>query len=486
MAKQLYIFEVLIRIESTYLKEMEAEFVNLATDIRSLSTQIKERTSFIKNNIDTLATTVVHNSRFFEQEIMLGEQKKRTAITNTRQSLISLEQIHQNYLQAGAVIEAVSTKNSEDIGEIVQSMQIHDTYRQQVDHVVEAIDGLFSIPGFAGIDSASTGLPSPLGKEALLKIGDVCEIQYAQLKFAGTALSNAVETIIARLRDMRESQRKVTAEISSGSGDGRQNHSFLGDITANMLSVTSLLREYGTTTATMDEMMHNVLRTMGEISTFVNDVEQFGHEIIQIALNARIKAVATGQDGAAMSALSDEVGRLSKDAIQRTDIISQSLGEIHIITEDLGGETGSGQTAFVDQFAAMQKDLDQILGALEQVGNELRTLSERMRGQGESLTGEIDHITQGIDVHTRIQQISTEVLGNLSQVFTAARVLCPAGEAFKEEMHSLAARYTMESERRVHAVIAGKRGHGMRELARPATAAPLKATGEFGDNVDLF
>ena len=56
MGKQLYIFEVLIKIESTYLGEMEGEFVNLAIDIKKLSQQIKEKTANINNHISLLNT----------------------------------------------------------------------------------------------------------------------------------------------------------------------------------------------------------------------------------------------------------------------------------------------------------------------------------------------------------------------------------------------------------------------------------------------
>lgn len=484
MAKQLYIFEVLIRIESTYLKEMGGEFLNLASDIKKLSTQIKGKTSAIQQNIESLTTTVVHNSRFFEQEIAQGEQRKKTAIANTEASLSTLEGIHGNYLQSGAMIETIATKNSEDISEIVQSMQMHDTYRQQVEHVAEALEGLLPLLQDA---AATSDRSSSRHQEVVLKIGDVCEIQQAQLQFAGSSLHDSVETIIAKLRDLHQSQREITTGMDLGNANGRRDQSFLGEITANIATVTDLLREYGTTTQTMDEMMHNVLRTMGEITTFVADIEQFGSEIIQIALNARIKAVCTGQDGAAMSTLSDEVGQLSKDAIQRTDIISQAMGEIHNITQSLAGDTGTGQQALTRELIDMHQRLDQLLGSLEQVSRELHTLTRQMQAQGQTLAKEFEQLTRGIDVHTRMQRQAAGVLDNLQQIITAARSLYPASAAFKEELHSLAERYTMESERRIHAEIARKHGVTLKQSsASPNPAVAQQPSSEFGDNVDLF
>ena len=484
MAKQLYIFEVLIRIESTYLKEMGSEFLNLATDIHKLSSQIKDKTSSIKDNIETLRTTVADNSRFFEQEINQGEQRKSAAIANTEESLSSLESIHQNYLHSGTVIESVSIQNSNNISEIVQSLQMEDTYRQQVEHVVEALEGLF--PYFQEGVELQPEASERRDREAILKIGDVCEIQHAQLKFAGNSLYTSVENIITKLDHMRHSQREITTDMAFGSAGNRRGQSFLGEITTNMSAVTALLQEYGRTTATMDDMVRNVLRTMGEITTFVHDIEQFGGEIIQIALNARIKAVCTGQDGAAMSTLSDEVGQLSKDAIRRTEIISQGLGEIQSITEAMADDSDNEQNALVDQLAEMQERMDRLLEDLETAGSELQELIKQMQHQGESLAKEFEQLTRGINVHKRTRQTATAVLAKLEQVFSASRALFPATAAFKEELHSLAERYTMESERRIHAEIARKHGVTIKESSRPVAPKVVAETSEFGDNVDLF
>lgn len=485
MAKQLYIFEVLIRIESTYLKEMGGEFLNLAADIKKLSNQIRGKTSAIQQNIESLSTTVVHNSRFFEQEISQGEQRKKTAIANTEASLSTLEGIHGNYLQSGAIIETIATKNSDDISEIVQSMQMHDTYRQQVEHVAEALEGL--LPLLEGGTTSSAGESTSPYQATVLKIGDVCEIQQAQLQFAGSSLHESVETIIAKLRDLHQSQREITTSMDMGSASGSRNQSFLSEITANITTVTDLLREYGSITQTMDEMIHNVLRTMGEITTFVDDIEQFGGEIIQIALNARIKAVCTGQDGAAMSTLSDEVGQLSKDAVKRTDIISQALGEIDSITQSLAGDSGGGQKALASELTDMHQRLAQLLSALEQVSRELHALTRQMQNQGQTLAKEFEQLTRGIDVHTRMQRQAAGVLDNLQQIIVSARSLYPASADFKEELHNLAERYTMESERRIHAEIARKHGVTLKKIStKPKPAASPQPSSEFGDNVDLF
>nr|WP_320009688.1 methyl-accepting chemotaxis protein [uncultured Desulfobulbus sp.] len=483
MAKQLYIFEVLIRIESTYLQDMGGEFLNLATDIRKLSSQIKAKTSAIKGNIDGLLKTVGEHSRFFDEELSQGEDRKSAALDNTEHSLASLENIHQNYLNSGTLIESISSQNTNDISEIVQSLQMEDTYRQQVEHVAEALEAV--LPLFTQCEQVDDAFDEEMEQKAILKIGDVCEIQHAQLTFASTVLYESVETILAKITHLQASQREITDNIASGSTTTRRGDSFLGAITSNMTAVTDLLQKYGSTTATIDDMMRNVLSTMGEITTFVHDIELFGSEIIQIALNARIKAVSTGQDGASMSTLSDEVGQLSKDAIRRTDIISQALGKIQNITEAIASDSESKQHVLSDQLMEMQQRMHLLLGDLEEVGSELQSLVGQMQQQGKALTLEFDQLTRSIHVHTRTKQIASGVLDKLEQVFTASRKLYPASEAFKQELHNLADRYTMESERRIHAEIAQKHGVTLKQTASTPVEQEAESS-EFGDNVDLF
>lgn len=101
MGKQLYIFEVLIKIESTYLGEMEGEFVNLAIDIKKLSQQIKEKTANINNHI-SLPQRHHHQQHLHHQpEIDGGNAATRNVIDETEASLSNLEHANNRFLDVG-------------------------------------------------------------------------------------------------------------------------------------------------------------------------------------------------------------------------------------------------------------------------------------------------------------------------------------------------------------------------------------------------
>ena len=485
MGKQLYIFEVLIKIESTYLGEMEGEFVNLAIDIKKLSQQIKEKTANINNHISLLNAIITNNISIINKEIDLGNAKTRSAINETDASLSNLEQANNRFLDVGRQIALIADKNSENISDVVQAMQFHDIFRQQVEHVIESIEALdFDLP-----DQENGNNPEIEARqtEIIVKTGDVCELQQAQLQFASLELFGAVTSIVDNLRSIGAAQKQMTKDIYSQTGSmDSSGASFLGDVARRMALIAELLSASSSTNATMADIMQEVIATMHEVTGFVADIQDIGHEIIQIALNARIKAACTGSEGAAMSALSEEVGQLSEDAVQRTGIITRTLTEIHAVTEVLSTESGSAQTTLGDQLSGMQGEVAQILTILESAGVELFSLLQQVQSQVNALTGEIESVTNSIDVHKRTKTMAERVLADLEKIFTEARAICPASAAFKEDLRRMAEKYTMESERRIHEEIARKHGVTFAAKPKPAAIGAVDECSEFGDNVDLF
>ncbi|GEM_PF-6840311 len=91
MNKALRMLCISTKIESARLGEMGSGFVNLAMDVEKLSHQVNERCT-----------------------------------------------------QFGATVSAISAEVTNNISEVVSSMQMHDMTRQQVEHIVEALERLFS------------------------------------------------------------------------------------------------------------------------------------------------------------------------------------------------------------------------------------------------------------------------------------------------------------------------------------------------------
>jgi methyl-accepting chemotaxis protein len=365
-------------------------------------------------------------------------------------------------------------------------MQFHDIYRQQLEHIIEALEGL--MPAFSGMRDKNS-LQEDLGQEKLISnIGDVCELQEAQLQFASSELYTAVASIVTNLRDIGTKQKQLGQDLYEKTGgiDKTSKTSFIDDVSQHMSSITNLLTSCASTNKELAGITKKVTAAVDEITGFVADIEDIGHEITQIALNSRIKAACTGTHGASLSALSEEVGQLSNDAVQSADSIIASLTEIQSATGKLSIETDSNEKFLDVAMSGMMVELSEILLILKNVGAELISLLPQLQHKVNSLTAEIEKITSGINVHERAKAMADGVLGNLQQIFRQARELYPAGSAFKEDLRRMAERYTMESERRIHESIAKKHGMELSINQRPKEPNTNSSDSEFGDNVDLF
>lgn len=73
--------------------------------------------------------------------------------------------------------------------------------------------------------------------------------------------------------------------------------------------------------------MNHVSATIAEMGNFVVDIEDVGAEIKLIALNASIKAARTGEQGRALGVLAMAIQRLSSEAREQTQAVSDALRE---------------------------------------------------------------------------------------------------------------------------------------------------------------
>lgn len=485
MSKELYILEVLIKIESAHVGSIGGEFLNLALDINKLTQQIKDKSNTIQDNQSLLSSIISKNIKVASAALSTQETMVHLTHGDTITSIAELESVNQRFFILGSTVSATATENSNHISQVVQSMQFHDIFRQQVEHVTEALEGLLPSLEKSNRDTATPG--DGTIEDVIRRVGDVCELQEAQLQFASGELYAAVASIIANLTDISSQQKLMAQEIFSHSGisNNISGRSFIDDVRYHMASITELLTSCAETNSNLAVIMKEVTDTVDEITGYVSDIEDIGNDINIIALNARIKAAGAGQKGASLCVLAEEIGFLSRGDAHRTDTITASLTAIHATTRTLYADAKHCEANLAAKLIEMKAALNNILTILGNMGRELLALLAQIHNQVDALVREIEAINRSIDVHERTKAMADEVLNTLRQICDKSRELYPASDAFKEDLRLMASRYTMESERRIHEDIARKHGVLTENIHAQATSL-LTSDSEFGDNVDLF
>jgi methyl-accepting chemotaxis protein len=480
MNKTLRMLSISTKIESSRLGEMGSGFVNLAMDVEKLSHQVNEKSAVILAHQRLLATMIASNLINVRSTEAGQDAQVALSLKETAARLEELVTVNERCTLFGITVSTISAEITANISEVVSSIQMHDMTRQQIEHIVEALERLSGkLAGYKS-DAADNDRFQALIAES----GDVCELQEAQLRFAAAELYMAVCSILDNLREVADKQSAMAHETQKVTGvAGSSGTSFVDAMSHEMTAVTATLASCALADQDMSDTMKKVAQTISEITTFVTDIEAIGSEIDLIALNAQIQAAHTGPEGAALGVLAEAIKRLSDEAMRQTDAVAKTLTKINAITKHLSVDIDGDEKQLGGRITRIQEEVAEILRALADINTELLLLLSGLSGRVASLTDDVEQLTSRIEVHEQAKGMSERVLAALEQIVAQARLIIPASSEFKQNLHHMEERYTMESERHIHEALARKRS-GQDVVDIQANAHHDDS--EFGDNVDLF
>ena len=463
--KVLRMLGISTKIESARLGQSAEGFDTLASDVGELSVQVNDKAAIILGRKDELARTI---GQTLSGVLDSGAQQHKQVLAileRTRASLESLTAINARCSSAVAGVSSVSDEVSRNIGEVVMSMQAHDIVRQQIEHVERTLSELKGrlAAGQAGAEDAAC----------------ICELQTAQLRHASGELDHAVRTIIDSLREVARKQSGLSAQTSGMAGIADQaGGSFFTEMEQDIMVVSAALLESAQVNHRLCLAMGTVAETVGEIATFVGDIEKIGEEIKLIALNAQIKSAYTGEEGAALGVLAEAIQRLSIDAIDHTGAVSGTLQAIIAVTQRLNDAVCVETGALSGEVQGMVSKLTSLLDALRQVNETLRRSLGRMDDEVLRLSADIEQVTAGITVQHTVSRVLERSVEGLAVIVKEARRLAP-GSIGSANLEEIASRYTMQSQRQIH------QSHFDRSA--PAGRAPVASQeDDLGGNVELF
>lgn len=484
MNKALRMLSISTKIESARLGELGSGFVNLAMDVEKLSHQVNEKSAAILAHRQLLVTMITANLATVHSSEIEQDAKVTSILHDTAANLQELMSVNERCTRFGTTAAAISSDVTCSISDVVTSMQMHDMTRQQLEHIVEALERLSGELSNAIMATAE----GDRLRRIISETGDVCELQEAQLRFASGELYTAVCTIVDNLRDIARKQSVVAGETVTITGAaGGAGASFVEVMSQGMTAVTTVLASCAQADRNMCTTMKKVAQTIDEIAAFVTDIEAIGSEIDLIALNSQIKAALTGSEGAALGVLAEAIKRLSDEAVRQTDSVAETLTGIHAVTEHLLADAETEEDQLGGRIATLQDELSVILRTMGEMNREMLSVLSALNERVLSLTQDIEQATAGMDVHERAKAMADGVLDNLEQIVAQSRRIEPASNEFKENLRHMEEHYTMESERHIHEALARKRSGQAAVVAVQSSAkAGANDDSEFGDNVDLF
>ncbi|OPX94168.1 MAG: Methyl-accepting chemotaxis protein McpB [Syntrophorhabdus sp. PtaB.Bin006] len=499
IVKILRILSISTKIESAQLDQEISGFITLAEDVERLSLLVDSKSANIMTNAKSLENVT---SEAFANVLGLEkrqEEQVRGILDNLKLSLRSLMENNESSSHGANLISSESEEVSRHIGEIVASMQSHDITRQKIEHVQEVMDNLA-----ATLDAHKPeGRSEPEEKDTtglVREVGDLCELQIAQLNDSKRQLVSAVGKMKDNLTHIARKVSGMCRNIRGLAGATDEvSASFLSDIEADITSVIASLKQSVAASQELALTLEGLLGIVGDMSSFVNDIEEIGSEIELIALNARVKAAHTGAEGATLGVIAEAIQKLSFDANTHTSAISELINRIAAAAEGLYQRINVDINGQILEADRMVEDLNGLVGRLRDVNGEILVLLNRIDRSGQNLGSEIERIVSGITVQDQFVTRIDGATAGLESILSISREIVPPSDAAAKakSLIDLEQKYTMESEREVHRsyAISGVDGQdtpldpvssGAGEGNLALITSKVETSGEFGDNVELF
>lgn len=479
MDKALRMLSISTKIESARLGELGAGFTTLAMDVEKLSQAVSEKSAGIMIQRQSLTQLINNNLEMVRATEAHQYADAHAILATTGNNLGTLEQVNSACSETGNQVGLISEEISADIGTVVSSMQFHDITRQQIEHVIEALEKLQQHTCTA-TEAKEEACPA-----LVAETGDICELQTAQMRHAADQLTKATQAILDSMQDIGAKQAQISRDLQQALMGNSSNaeKSLLDTMEQEMHQVTRILQSCDQADQELAGAMQKVTGTMTNIGGFVSDIEAVGTEIDLIALNAQIKAAHTGTQGAALGVLAEAIKRLSLDAVTQTEAVSSTLLAINAITAQMEDQSFLSEGENLHQVAEMEQEARQIIAALSDINRSLLQQLSSLATSSEALAEDINSTTASIHVHEEVQQQTEQSLHALEQIYSEARVQVPASSEFRDNLRHMEQRYTMDSERMIHEMMAAR--HGVR-LSLQKQQESSGSGSEYGDNVDLF
>lgn len=444
LAKSITILGTLIRIETS--RVTEAEFGTMTEAVDDLAHQIGKNTAELSlSAINVNRSISLINEKMSENKKEMHEELEATR-TRMSEILGDMENMTNQAKLACKRMEGRSSQISDEIGEVIVSLQYHDICRQQMEHVSEALGDIIS--KIATMNSVEDNEKASFGHWITEAIG----IQILQLEHV---VSGAVETVkgisghLARVAGLSGAQQEDANMILEDEEEGSHR---IVKITKELESLSSLMSESKEMmTATVDEIS-GVNATVGGMSEQVSNIELISDNINLLALNAILKVGRTGEAGRGLGVLADEIRKLSTKATEKinkgasaiTNILEGSSG----LGRSLSEEMGHRLLAIEDVFVKTDNAVKDLLKADETM---IKSMNE-ITGITKTLEKEIEAVISGIKFDVVLSAGIGKIASGLREMLAEVEATIPDVpiEKLNVNLDDLKGRYTIHSERRIH------------------------------------
>jgi methyl-accepting chemotaxis protein len=235
-----------------------------------------------------------------------------------------------------------------DLGNIAVAIQFHDITRQQVEHVVQALEGLLPERSSAGEERDSPGKIG--GGESISSSGGaLVRLQQAQLASAAASFADSTRQIGSDLEDIGARVEEMAQASNRIQGFDQESNSFLGVMQSRFGAIAQAVTDLHTlergTRATVADLEH----ASRDMRAAVGEVQSIESQLNLLSINGVVSATRLGAQGQVLIAIAGAIGELRRASAARS---GEAEAALHSIGEAIGSLAGSGESVSREGFGA--------------------------------------------------------------------------------------------------------------------------------------
>ncbi len=435
-----------IAIESNRTAESREMFMVFVTEVKDISEQISHVSKELYYDSKFIREKQLQYQQDISGHLCQLQNLTRKADKVVNQSVETIENIMEKSLEALGRASDCSNDINSMVSSIVMGMQFHDIVRQQIEHVVIAIEEAIRLYTTFEADTGDSE------QKVMNQIYSILMIQNAQIKSTIGEIDTVYKNILNAFQGIEAKVAELLSCVSYSTSE-RSGEDDDGDLFSILLSgfanLNKLLGDAYHLKRSMNEVAEEASTATEGLLKHVDHVQRISLDLHRKALNAIIKAAHLGDMGRALEVFAHEVTTASNESNTFADKVVDHIESIATLTSQMlttsdikdNDETlNLSHTTSVDRISTSYDDF------LENTTT-TRNMSTALEQSITEAKSSLSFISEFSDALKIQLNTSEEILSKINMKNEFSPVMT--------DITDTSDRYTMESERLVHLSLFG-------------------------------
>ena len=479
IAKMLNMIALNFSTESSRTELSEEMFGIFVKEIKELAGKINDVSCRIKEDSD--------NSRSRQEYDFKRILERRGQLENTAdkakeivsENIVRIDEVMNLSLITLHESERHSRKISALVGDVVMAIQFHDIARQQIEHVMGALQDLEH--AIVGKDISSI---NPEENSSLLgKTYSILNLQALQVQQIVFEISKAHEKIMGAFEEISHEIDDIVNGVSRlgcGMIEDNEEQGIFNLLLSGFEKLEMTMVHGEEMEGEIDETMKRTSAAASNLSGYLDIIQDLSMQLHIKSINALIMSKKLGQSGGVLSALSQYVTEGSKRSDAFVVEVVDILKSIKSVAKDLSRISSKSGS---DNERQGETSLSVGISYISEIYHKFIKNAEQSNQYSIALKKKISEVESGLGFLTDMKCNLEKCLNRMSDIVDNLSPFLSNNHNRIADLAKIKDRYTMEVERDIHQRSIGK-DDGSRIKIIKDTQDDIY--GELGDNVELF